>query len=149
MSASSDRQRHARKGATKSPDEHGTLTIFRCRICFTERQCAAEIPRGQIKKITFGPEFTWNEFVIVSAKDIPGKNYIALIENDQPCLADGVVNHPEEPILLLAHPDRHALPKAVEAVRIEYDSLPAIFTIEESEKRSEIVWGEDNTSKRI
>jgi CO/xanthine dehydrogenase Mo-binding subunit len=107
----------------------------------------SRIPRGRIKKITFGGGIAWDEFVIVSAKDIPGKNCIALIGEDQPCLADGVVNHPEEPVLLLAHPDRHVLPKAVEAVSIEYDALPAIFTIEESESRSEIVWGEDNVFK--
>ena len=76
----------------------------------------SQIPRGRIRKITFGPEVDWDEFVIVSAKDIPGKNCISLIGDDQPCLVDEFVNHPEEPILLLAHPDRHLLPKAVEAV---------------------------------
>lgn len=107
----------------------------------------SRIPRGKIKSITFGSGIAWNEFVIVAAKDIPGKNCIALIEDDQPCLADGMVNHPEEPILLLAHPDRHLLPKAVETVSIEYDSLPAIFSMEESERGSEIIWGSDNTFK--
>ena len=107
----------------------------------------SQIPRGRIRKITFGAGIDWNEFVIVSAKDIPGKNCIALIGDDQPCLANEFVNHPEEPILLLAHPDRHFLPKAVQAVLIEYDALPAIFTIEESESRSEIIWGEDNIFK--
>ena len=107
----------------------------------------SQIPRGRIKKITFGPGISWDEFVIVSAKDIPGKNCISLIGDDQPCLASEFVNHPEEPILLLAHPDRHLLPKAVEAVSIEYDPLPAIFTIEESERRAEIMWGEDNIFK--
>ena len=107
----------------------------------------SQIPRGRIRKITFGPGVPWDEFVVVSARDIPGKNCVALIGDDQPCLADEFVNHPEEPILLLAHPDRHVLPKAVEAVSIEYDSLPAIFTIEESEHRSETVWGDDNVFK--
>ncbi|MGC2528902.1 MAG: xanthine dehydrogenase family protein molybdopterin-binding subunit [Candidatus Acidiferrum sp.] len=107
----------------------------------------SRIPRGKIKSIAFGPGINWNEFIIVTAKDIPGTNCIALIEDDQPCLADGVINHPEEPILLLAHPDRHLLPKAVESVSIEYDPLPAIFTIEESERRSEIIWGQDNVFK--
>jgi len=107
----------------------------------------SRIPRGKIKKIAFGPGVDWNDFVVVTAQDIPGKNYIALIENDQPCLADGIVNHPEEPILLLAHPDRHALPKAVEAVSIEYDALPPVFTIEGSERQTEIIWGADNTFK--
>ena len=107
----------------------------------------SQIPRGRIKKISFGPGIAWDEFVIVSAKDIPGGNCISLIADDQPCLASEFVNHPEEPILLLAHPDRHQLPKAVEAVSIEYEPLPAIFTIEESERRSEVVWGEDNIFK--
>jgi CO/xanthine dehydrogenase Mo-binding subunit len=107
----------------------------------------SQVPRGRITKITFGPGIAWEEFVVVSAKDIPGKNCIALIGEDQPCLASEVVNHPEEPILLLAHPDRHLLPQAVAAISIDYESLPAIFTIEQSEHRSEIIWGEDNVFK--
>ncbi|MGC2550040.1 MAG: xanthine dehydrogenase family protein molybdopterin-binding subunit [Candidatus Sulfotelmatobacter sp.] len=107
----------------------------------------SQIPRGRIKKIIFGAGIAWNEFVIVSAKDIPGKNCIALIGDDQPCLAHEVVNHPEEPILLLAHPDRYLLPQAVEAISIEYEPLPAIFTIEESERCSELIWGKDNIFK--
>jgi CO/xanthine dehydrogenase Mo-binding subunit len=107
----------------------------------------SQVPRGKIRKITFGPGVAWDEFVVVTAKDIPGKNVIALIADDQPGLADGLVNHPEEPILLLAHPNRHLLPQAVQAISIEYEQLPAVFTMEESEKLSEIIWGADNTFK--
>jgi CO/xanthine dehydrogenase Mo-binding subunit len=107
----------------------------------------SQIPRGVIKKISFDPQFAWSEFVTVTAQDIPGKNCIALIGDDQPCLADGKVNHPEEPILLLAHADPHLLRKAADAVSIEYESLPAVFTIEDSERPSQIIWGTDNTLK--
>jgi CO/xanthine dehydrogenase Mo-binding subunit len=107
----------------------------------------SEIPRGRIKQITFGPGIAWEDFVMVSAKDIPGKNCVALIADDQPCLAEEYINHPEEPILLLAHPDRHAMPKAVKAISIEYEVLPAVLTMEESERCSEIIWGADNTFK--
>ena len=107
----------------------------------------SRIPRGKIKKISFDPGVAWDDFIVVSAKDIPGKNCIALIGDDQPCLAESVVNHPEEPILLLAHPDRHALAKAVAAVSIEYEPLPAMFTMSESERRAEIIWGTDNIFK--
>ena len=34
----------------------------------------SRIPRGKITKITFGPGVDWNQFVVVSANDIPGKN---------------------------------------------------------------------------
>ncbi|HWZ98211.1 MAG TPA: xanthine dehydrogenase family protein molybdopterin-binding subunit [Candidatus Dormibacteraeota bacterium] len=107
----------------------------------------SSIPRGKIRKISFGPDVPWDEFVIVAAKDIPGKNYIALILDDQPCLADGAVNHPEEPILLLAHPDRHLLRRAVDAISIEYEPLPALFELEDSEQKKEIIWGTDNIFK--
>ena len=105
----------------------------------------SRIPRGKIKKFTFGPGIHWNEFVVVSPEDIPGKNCIALLDEDQPCLADGIANHPEEPLLLLAHADRHVLAKAVETVSVEYDPLPAIFSMGESERLSQIIWGADNT----
>jgi CO/xanthine dehydrogenase Mo-binding subunit len=107
----------------------------------------SQIPRGVIKHISFDPQFNWSEFVVVTARDIPGKNCIALIGDDQPCLADGKVNHPEEPILLLAHADPHLLRKAVDGVSIEYEPLPAIFTVEDSERCSQIIWGTDNTLK--
>jgi len=47
----------------------------------------------------------------------------------------------------LAHPDRHLLPKAVEAVTVEYEPLPAIFSIEDSESRAQTIWGADNIFK--
>src|SRR4030095_5694915 len=59
--------------------------------------------RGRIKNISFEDDVSWDDFVIVTAKDIPGENYVALLLNDQPYLADQFVNHAEEPILLLAH----------------------------------------------
>ena len=107
----------------------------------------SQIPRGRIKNIKFGPGIDWNDFTIVSAKDIPGKNHIALITDDQPCLASEVINHPEEPLLLLAHPDRHILPKAVAAISIEYEALPPVFSIEASEQKTQIIWGADNIFK--
>ena len=107
----------------------------------------SSIPRGRITGIAFAEGIPWDEFVIVTAKDIPGENEIALINHDWPCLAADVVNHPEEPIVLLAHPDRHLLAKAVAAVRVSYEEWPAVFTIEESERRDPVVWGEDNVFK--
>jgi len=105
------------------------------------------IPRGRVLSVEFGPGIPWEEFTIVTAKDIPGKNYIALINNDWPCLADGFVNHPQEAIVLLAHPDRDLLPLAVAAVEINYEELPSVHSIEESESGNTIIWGEDNVLK--
>src|SRR3984893_6951125 len=103
--------------------------------------------RGRIRAIHFGDDIPWDEFTIVRAKDIPGKNCIVLIIDDQPCLADQIVNHAEEPILLLAHPDKYLLEEARRAVQIDIEPLPAVFTMQDSLARNEIIWGRDNVFK--
>ncbi|MGZ3748405.1 MAG: xanthine dehydrogenase family protein molybdopterin-binding subunit [Pseudobdellovibrionaceae bacterium] len=105
------------------------------------------IPRGLIKSIHFDKKIPWHEFTIVTAKDIPGKNHVALILQDQPFLAERVVNHAEEPILLLAHPDKYLLERARRAVTIEYEALPPVFDIEESLQGRTLIWGENNVFK--
>ncbi len=103
--------------------------------------------RGRIQAIQFGEDISWDEFTIVRAKDIPGKNCIALIVDDQPCLAGEIVNHAEEPILLLAHPDKYLLEEARRSVQIDIEPLPAVFTMEDSLAQKEIIWGRDNIFK--
>jgi CO/xanthine dehydrogenase Mo-binding subunit len=105
------------------------------------------VARGRIKKISFEGDIPWAEFTIVTAKDIPGENYVALILNDQPYLADEVVNHPEEPILLLAHENKYLVEEARRHVRIEIEELPPVFTLSDSVDKKEIIWGEDNVFK--
>ena len=105
--------------------------------------------RGKITGISFRGEIPWDEFTIVTAKDIPGANYVALILNDQPYLADGFVNHAEEPVLLLAHPDKYLLEEARRNVVIEIEAQPAVFTLEESLEKKAIIWGDDNVFKKF
>lgn len=118
----------------------------------------SSVPRGRIKSVSFDqPHATaggtdlipWDEFTIVTAKDVPGENHVALILNDQPYLADEVVNHPEEPIILLAHHDKYLLEEARRNMRIEYEEMPAVFSLEDSLAQKEIIWGEDNVFKKF
>lgn len=123
----------------------------------------SHVPRGRIKSISFEGDIPWSEFTIVTAKDIrgeetfgenhggqlAGENYVALILNDQPYLADEVVNHAEEPIVLLAHPNRYLVEEARRHVRIEIEELPAIFSLEQSVAKEQVVWGEDNVFKKF
>ena len=113
----------------------------------------SSIPRGRIKSISFEGDIQWNEFTIVTAKDIRdlklGENYVALILNDQPYLAENSVNHPEEPIVLLAHHDKYLLEEARRHVRIKYEELPALFSLQDSLALKEIIWGDDNVFKKF
>lgn len=105
------------------------------------------IARGILHGIRFGTGLPWNEFTIVTASDIPGANCVALILDDQPYLAQRRINHPEEPVLLLAHPNPHLAEEARRAVTLEVEPLPAVFGIRDSLSRKQIIWGEDNTFK--
>jgi CO/xanthine dehydrogenase Mo-binding subunit len=69
-------------------------------------------------------------FTVVDRRDIPGRNIIALIDDDQPCLAEREVRHFAEPILLLAHADRDRLHAA--DVNIRYRETPPQFDPESS-----------------
>src|SRR5271154_4073714 len=103
--------------------------------------------RGKILAIRFAEEIPWHEFTIVTAKDIPGKNCVALLIEDQPCLADQQVNHPEEAVVLLAHPDKYLLEKARQSVQIDIEPLPAVHSIEDSLSKKQIIWGQGNIFK--
>jgi len=107
------------------------------------------VARGRIKSVAFEGSIPWDEFVIVTARDIPGANHVALILNDQPYLAGELVNHPEEPILLLAHKDKYLLEEARRNVLVEIEELPAVFSLHDSLAKKEIIWGEDNIFKKF
>ncbi|HSE32715.1 MAG TPA: xanthine dehydrogenase family protein molybdopterin-binding subunit, partial [Pyrinomonadaceae bacterium] len=107
----------------------------------------SSIPRGLIKQISFDRSMPWDEFTVVTAADIPGANHVALILEDQPFLAANTINHPAEPIVLLAHKDKYLLEEARRSVSIEVDELPAVLSLEDSLSKKEIVWGEDNVFK--
>jgi len=75
------------------------------------------IPRGEIVNthLDFPAEFT-----VAGYRDVPGQNYIALIDPDQPCLSEGAIRHVAEPVLLVAHADRRALFGVEHRVRFDY-----------------------------
>jgi CO/xanthine dehydrogenase Mo-binding subunit len=103
--------------------------------------------RGRITNIRFDPAIPWDDFVVVTAADIPGSNVVKLIVDDQPYLASRAVNHPEEPVVLIAHRDRARALEARGRVTIDVDPLPPVFTIDDSLAKREIIWGNDNVFK--
>src|SRR5882672_9126516 len=94
------------------------------------RTIRSTIPAGEIAGIRFN--FDTAGFTIVDHRDIPGRNIVALIDDDQPCLAERTIRHVAEPILILAHEDRDRLLAA--DVHIDYKAAtpnydPAVSTL--------------------
>jgi CO/xanthine dehydrogenase Mo-binding subunit len=113
------------------------------------RTVRSSIARGRIVKVELDPAFDWSGFTICDHRDVPGDNVVATIEADQPLLASTFVNHCDEPILLLAHADPERAEAGTQAVRIEYERLPAALTIDEALAGRARVRGEDNIYKSI
>ena len=88
------------------------------------------IPRGEIVNTHLDLS---SDFIIADYRDIPGQNYVALIEPDQPCLAEGEVRHVAEPVLLVAHADRRALFDIEHRVRFDYREQPPNYDPESSD----------------
>jgi len=58
------------------------------------------IPSGEIAGISL--DFDTSGFTIVGYRDVPGRNVVALIDDDQPCLAERTIRHVAEPVLILS-----------------------------------------------
>lgn len=106
------------------------------------------VSRGRLRGVTYGEGIPWDEIIVVSAADIPeARNHVALLTNDQPFLADKELRHAEEPILLLAHADKHLLERARKAVTFDIEKLEACYDIDRSLAKDPVIWGEDNIFK--
>lgn len=84
------------------------------------RTIRTTIPCGRLTNVRL--DFDPAGYTVVDHHDIPasGRNVIALIENDQPCLVEREIRHVAEPVMLLAHENREAL----WAARVELEEEP-------------------------
>jgi CO/xanthine dehydrogenase Mo-binding subunit len=106
-------------------------------------------PRGRIADVLFDPSIDWSEFVIVDHRDIPGKNCVLLMEDDQPALTPGYVRHKHEPVLLLAHASRDVARRAATKVEVVVEPDRPIFDPLAAPANDQIQYGTDNVFKRL
>lgn len=109
----------------------------------------SEVPHGILKGIHRGEGFDWSQVVVVTAEDIPGRNTILLIEEDQPALvAIGAhVRHMDEAVALIAAPTRALAREAHAHLKLEIEEIPAVFDCEEALEAKVKVYGDDNILK--
>ncbi len=90
-------------------------------------------PHARIVRIDLSPAWKIDGVaVIVTADDVPGKATYGLISSDQPVFAADVVRYVGEPIAAVAadHPD--TCRRALEAIVVEYEVLPALTDPEQA-----------------
>ncbi|HEU5057368.1 MAG TPA: xanthine dehydrogenase family protein molybdopterin-binding subunit [Kofleriaceae bacterium] len=111
----------------------------------------SRVPHGVLRAIRRDPAFDWTGVTVVTADDIPGRNTIYLIEEDQPALVPvgGRIRHVDEPVALVAAPTRARAFAAAAAITLEVEELPAVLSIEDALRAEVVLYGSDNVFKRF
>ncbi len=107
----------------------------------------SSVARGRLLGIKKDPRFDWTGVVVLTHADVP-HNTVALIEADQPILAQGEIRHCYEPVALVACEDPVRLQHAVAAIEVEVEPLPALLTLDDALAGTTIIYGTDNVQKR-
>ena len=107
------------------------------------------IAHGILRGIHKREGFDWSQVVVVTADDIPGRNTILLIEDDQPALVaiGSHIRHMDEAVALVAAPTRALAKEALGYLEVEADELPAVFDCEQALDSDVQVYGDDNILK--
>ncbi len=89
-------------------------------------------PRARILSLELPP--LPEDYFIVDRDDIPGKNSVPLVYDDEPFLAREVVNYIGEPILLVVGPDKQIILDIMESIKVIYQEMAPIFSINEAQQ---------------
>ena len=95
----------------------------------------SKYPRARVLSIdTSRAEALAGVEAVVTAEDIPGENKIGHLKHDQYTLipVGGLVHYLGDAIALVAAVDRETAEKAIKLIKVEYEVLPHIHTIEEA-----------------
>jgi len=76
---------------------------------------------------------------VFTAADVPGRNQIGIVIEDEPLLAEGEVHYIGQPIALVAAETPAAARRAARAIAVECDPLPAIFDPREAFRRGFLI----------
>lgn len=106
------------------------------------------VPHGRVKGYELDPSFDWKKVVLADASDIPGKNCVAMIEEDLPLIVTDVTKHVGEAVVLVAAPSRELACEAREGVRVLCEELEPVLSVEESKAARVKLYGDDNVMAR-
>jgi CO/xanthine dehydrogenase Mo-binding subunit len=109
------------------------------------------IARGEIKKIALENILKLEGVKgVFTYKDIPGKNCIPIVIDDQPFLAEKFVNYISEPIGVVVADDRRSARAAAKKIELNIKPLTPLLDLLEARNHPEIhLFGSDNIFKQM
>ena len=90
----------------------------------------ATIPYGKIISIE-SPELPQG-YYSVGASDVPGKNNLKVISDEQPIFADKEVHYTGEAIMMYVGPDKNVTKKLAENTVVQYEEYKPVLSIDEA-----------------
>ena len=90
-------------------------------------------PHARFRSIDLAPALAAPGVVMaITASDIPGKNDIAPIRSDEPLLPLDLVEYEGQPVAAIAAATLDQARAAAKLVRVDYEPLPAVLTVEDA-----------------
>ena len=89
---------------------------------------------------------------VITSVDVPGEDGFGVFVNDQPIMARGKVRYVGEAVAAVAAEDPLIAKRALSAIKVEYEALPAIFDPDEAMRSGAPVlhdYAPDNVTKHI
>lgn len=87
---------------------------------------------AHVRSIRFDREAAPAGAICLTARDLAGPNAVRLIETDWPILAADETLHVGEPVALVAAPTRLDARRALAAVQVDWEPLPAVTSLAEA-----------------
>ena len=111
----------------------------------------SRVAHGTFDALERDPAFDWSQVVVATAADVPGRNVILLIEEDQIALVPigGRVMHHDEALALVAAPTRALAYAAAAALKPKVTPRPAVFDMDEALTAQVKLYGDDNVFKKF
>lgn len=95
----------------------------------------SQYPHAKILSIdTSAAEAIEGVHCVMTARDLPGINRFGLAILDQPVLAEDKVRMMGDSVAFVAAESEELCEDAIRAIRVEYEPLPAVFTVEDALK---------------
>ena len=102
------------------------------------------VAAGRLNAVNKDPAFDWNRVTVITARDLPGPNVVAMIRDDFEILADSRISYATQPLALVAAPDEATLQAALAALAPDITPEEPVLTIEDALAVKARVWGDDN-----
>lgn len=112
--------------------------------CWVAGVLRSPVAAGRLRGIDRDPAFDWSGVTVVTAADIPGKNFVHMIRDDYIALVEDKITFATQALALVAAPDEATLAGAMAALKPRIDAETPALTIEDALALKSKVWGDTN-----